>query len=354
MAQARRHHLRQQLTPEEQEEFDEQYGDEDDLLFEEEEDGLEHQIDEECEGDLQEGDEEELEDGQEEEAQAEEERQMDYYMQQHPDLLLALDIAAFRRQQIQQRLQASSTTGRAASNVAGANASAQQRSPRSLFPEDNEREDLEDDEAQEEAEEAFLRNQRLNIYGNLALTGPQGSGTQQYAHSASNSLGHDGAINLGLSMGVNIGTYGYQGGTGTLLQQLNYSNVRSDEGAAEDGASRAGGRAGDEEDQDDVQDLLQEGDEEDEEEEYDTQNEDDDAEGDEDDDADEEGDDIVDEEENDLECYLRNVNIDNSRIRARTAPLRPMEHIAQFKMTPNFTNLEQAAVCAVQIVQRND
>jgi hypothetical protein len=161
---------------------------------------------------------------------------------------------------------------------------------------------------------------------------------------------------LGLSMGVNIGTYGYQGGNGTLLQQLNYSNVRSDEGAAEDEASRADGRAADEEDQDDVQDLLQEGDEEceDEEEEYDTQNEDDDAEDNDDDDADEEGDDIVDEEENDLECYLRNVNIDNSRIRARTAPLRPMEHIEQFKMTPNFTNLEQAAVCAVQIVQRND
>jgi len=29
---------------------------------------------------------------------------MDYYMQQHPELLLALDIAAFRRQQMQQRL----------------------------------------------------------------------------------------------------------------------------------------------------------------------------------------------------------------------------------------------------------
>ena len=44
-----------------------------------------------------------------------------------------------------------------------------------------------------------------------------------------------------------------------------------------------------------------------------------------DEDADEEGDDIVDEEENDLECYLRNVSIENGRIRARTAPLRPME-----------------------------
>lgn len=82
------------------------------------------------------------------------------------------------------------------------------------------------------------------------------------------------------------------------------------------------------------------------EEEYDTQHEEAEAE-DSNDSADEENDDIVDEEENDLECYLRNVNIDNSRLRARTAPLRPMEHIEQFKMTPNFTNLEQAAVCAV-------
>jgi len=77
-------------------------------------------------------------------------------------------------------------------------------------------------------------------------------------------------------------------------------------------------------------DLLQEGDEddcEDEEEEYDSQNDEGDGEDNDDDDADEEGDDIVDEEENDLECYLRNVNIDNSRLRARTAPLRPMEHV---------------------------
>jgi archaellum component FlaD/FlaE len=62
---------------------------------------------------------------------------------------------------------------------------------------------------------------------------------------------------------------------------------------------------------------------EDEEEDYDTQNEDD--EGDEQDEEAEEADDIVDEEENDLECYLRTVGIENGRIRARTAPLRPME-----------------------------
>ena len=32
--------------------------------------------------------------------------EMDLYMQQHPELLLALDIAAFRRQQAEQRMQA--------------------------------------------------------------------------------------------------------------------------------------------------------------------------------------------------------------------------------------------------------
>ena len=34
---------------------------------------------------------------------------------------------------------------------------------------------------------------------------------------------------------------------------------------------------------------------------------------------------MLDDEEDDLECYLRNVNIDNSRMRARTAPLRSIE-----------------------------
>ena len=88
------------------------------------------------------------------------------------------------------------------------------------------------------------------------------------------------------------------------------------------------------------------GEEEEEDEEYDTQNEEDD----EDDLEEEEADEVMDPEENELECYIRNVNIDNSRLRAKTAPIRPMEHVEQFKMTPNFTNLEQAAVCAVQIV----
>lgn len=36
LAQARRHHIRQQLTAQEREEFDEQYGEEDEFLFEDE------------------------------------------------------------------------------------------------------------------------------------------------------------------------------------------------------------------------------------------------------------------------------------------------------------------------------
>ena len=108
-------------------------------------------------------------------------------------------------------------------------------------------------------------------------------------------------------MGVNIGTYGYQAGTGNLLQQLNYSAEEAKQGE---------------------QDPEQEEEDcEDEEEEFETQDEEDDPDENDDDDADEEGDDIVDEEENDLECYLRTVSIENGRIRARTAPLRPMEQI---------------------------
>jgi hypothetical protein len=73
---------------------------------------------------------------------------------------------------------------------------------------------------------------------------------------------------------------------------------------------------------------LQEAEEEDcEDEEEEFEDCEDEADENDDDDADEEGDDIVDEEENDLECYLRNVSIENGRIRARTAPLRPMEQI---------------------------
>lgn len=41
---------------------------------------------------------------------------------------------------------------------------------------------------------------------------------------------------LGLSMGVNIGTYGYQNPqrNGTLLQQLNYSGIRASDQEADD------------------------------------------------------------------------------------------------------------------------
>lgn len=63
-------------------------------MFEDEDLDVDGQIDEECEGDLHENEDDELDD---DEDAADEEQQMDYYMQQHPDLLLALDIAAFRR-----------------------------------------------------------------------------------------------------------------------------------------------------------------------------------------------------------------------------------------------------------------
>ena len=71
----------------------------------------------------------------------------------------------------------------------------------------------------EEEQAALLRNQRLNLYGNLGLAGPQGtSANPVYAHSASNSLGNEASANLAMSMGVNIGSYGYQNGRGNLLQ----------------------------------------------------------------------------------------------------------------------------------------
>jgi hypothetical protein len=99
--------------------------------------------------------------------------------------------------------------------------------------------------------------------------------------------------------------------------------------------------------------LLQEAEEE-EYEEYEYDDEDNESKNEDEDDKDlnedNEGDEDDEDEENDLECYLRKRGLDESRLRARTAPLRPMEHIEQFKMTPNFTNLEQAAVCANQIV----
>lgn len=61
-------------------------------MFEEEDDLID-----EPDGEDEAGEEDEMEDGQDDQN---EEEQMDYYMQQHPELLLALDIAAFRRQQM--------------------------------------------------------------------------------------------------------------------------------------------------------------------------------------------------------------------------------------------------------------
>ena len=185
---------------------------------------------------------------------------------------------------MQQRIQANNST----------NAAATRRSPQLAAETD-------------EAQAAFLRNQRLNLYGNLALASGGSEATGQEAQ-------------LGLSMGVNIGTYGYQAGAGNLLQQLQVS-------APEE--QKAGDTQRDQQ--------AEEEDCEDEEEEFESRDDESDPD---DEDCEEEGDDIVDEEENDLECYLRNVSIENGRIRARTAPLRPMEQIEQFKMTPNFTNLE--------------
>lgn len=43
-------------------------------------------------------------------------------------------------------------------------------------------------------------------------------------------------------------------------------------------------------------------------------------------------------DETELERYLRDVN--GASNRARTAPIRPMKHVEQFKMTPGFTQLE--------------
>lgn len=64
IAQIRRAHIRQQLTPEEQAEFDEHYGEEEDLIYEEyEEDAEQNQLESEVAEDQQ------------------NQEQMDYYMQ---------------------------------------------------------------------------------------------------------------------------------------------------------------------------------------------------------------------------------------------------------------------------------
>jgi hypothetical protein len=56
-------------------------------------------------------------------------------------------------------------------------------------------------------------------------------------------------------------------------------------------------------------------------------------------------------EETELEMFLNN---QAGRNRARTAPIKPMSDIEEFKRSNGFGTLEQAAVCAVQLVQRGD
>jgi hypothetical protein len=54
-----------------------------------------------------------------------------------------------------------------------------------------------------------------------------------------------------------------------------------------------------------------------------------------------------------LQQYLRDIEWGRGN-RAKTAPLKAAKHAEQFKLTPGFSQLEQAAVCAVQLVQRGD
>jgi hypothetical protein len=118
---------------------------------------------------------------------------------------------------MQQRLQSNNSQNARGANRAVAGSTGQ-RSPRSLFPEDNARDDLEGEEGREGGDESFTQNQRINLYGNLALGGPQNSANNQvFQHQASNSTGNASAMNLGLSMGVNVGSNGYQNGRGNLL-----------------------------------------------------------------------------------------------------------------------------------------
>ncbi len=53
-----------------------------------------------------------------------------------------------------------------------------------------------------------------------------------------------------------------------------------------------------------------------------------------------------------MERYIRHVV--NSKNRAKTAPLKPLSEIEDFKKSKSFAALEKAAVAAVQLVQRGD
>lgn len=112
LAQARRHHLRQQLTPEEQEEFDEAYdvqhfgsdNDQDDMLSEQDQSELEDEGRDFHEGDVENLDEDCPDDGEDEEGIEIEQDQMEYFMQRHPDLFMVVDDDTYRQHQAQMRL----------------------------------------------------------------------------------------------------------------------------------------------------------------------------------------------------------------------------------------------------------
>jgi hypothetical protein len=55
-------------------------------------------------------------------------------------------------------------------------------------------------------------------------------------------------------------------------------------------------------------------------------------------------------EESELEKYLRDISQGKHAQRAKTAPIKAAKQADSFKLTPGFTYLEQAAVCAVQLV----
>ena len=146
------------MSPEEQAEFDQHYGEEDDLLYEDDEEFMGESLTTE---------------------EMQQQEQIEYYMQQHPELLLALDIAAYRRQQVQNRLHENRAVPQ----------------PPPLIPEV--------DLAQEDPSDTD--EQRDNIY-------------EEIRGSIANSTI---AQALSLSPGIpNVGGYSYQSARGNLLSHL--------------------------------------------------------------------------------------------------------------------------------------
>lgn len=154
-------------------------------------------------------------------------------------------------------------------------------------------------------------------------------------------------IELGMNLGVDVGTFSYQNRTGTqhdhILSQIREgansasvtANVRTTGPTPQQARERRVNvrrverdlemERRNNEEANMMSRLLHQAEEEDyedDDEEYESQNEEDDKDLNDDDNQDED-----EEEENDLESYLRKRGQDESRLRARTAPLRPMEHI---------------------------